>query len=166
MKKLLCLLLLAAMLCALCACGELPAQASSDEGQPAADPAAAEELAALLARVRQEMQLGTAGSSLRAVSLAAGLLDWAEGADITDEQLRQALEPWLGEDSDGASEFADQLAAVDAAAALLTTPGEEAEGLLADAGCETSGYPWSDRAAATLGRVMEAAGLRSGSPET
>lgn len=153
MKKWICPLLAAALL--LCACGAVPAA----EPMPLA---AQEELSALLGELRQNVSIATAGSSLRAVSMAARLLDWAEGADISDEEILAALEPWLEPLEDGIpADFREQLGAVDYMVRLLTEePGPEAEGLLSDAGCADCGYPWSAKAAATAARIMALAGLR------
>ena len=166
MKKLFLLLLTGMLL--LCACGQVPEEApETPEGpaavEPEATPApAGEELYALLGELRETVSIGTAGSSLRAVSMAAKLLDWAEEAERTDEELLSALSPWLGELEDGIpADFLEQLAAVDGMVQLLT--GEDAAqamGLLSDAGCEDCGYPWSEKAVSTVERLMTLAGLR------
>lgn len=166
MKKLFLLLLTGMLL--LCACGQVPEEApETPEGpaavEPEATPApAGEELYALLGELRETVSIGTAGSSLRAVSMAAKLLDWAEEAELTDEELLSALSPWLGELEDGIpADFLEQLAAVDGMVQLLT--GEDAAqamGLLSDAGCEDCGYPWSEKAVSTVERLMTLAGLR------
>ena len=172
MKKCWVFLLLCALL--LCACGAVPqaepspspvvqedAEASAPEDGVPLDPAVQEELSALLQQVREEMHIGTAGASLRAVKLASRLLDWAEGAEIGDEQIRLALEPFLGDLDDGIpADFPEQLAAVGGAARMLTRgTSDEAAGMLADAGCEDCGYPWSDKAMETLERILAAAGV-------
>ena len=120
-----------------------------------------EELSLLLGELRQNVSIATAGSSLRAASMAARLLDWAETADISDEQILAALEPWLGDLDDGVpAEFREQLAAVWSAAAILTGDDPaQAEALLSDAGCENSAYPWNDGAVSTLRRILDLAGL-------
>lgn len=166
MKKLFLLLLTGMLL--LCACGQVPEEApETPEGpaavEPEATPApAGEELYALLGELRETVSIGTAGSSLRAVSMAAKLLDWAEEAELTDEELLSALTPWLGELEDGIpADFLEQLGAVDGMVQLLT--GEDAAqamGLLSDAGCEDCGYPWSEKAVSTVERLMTLAGLR------
>ena len=167
MKKLFLLLLTGMLL--LCACGQVPEAEAPEapEGpaavEPEATPApAGEELYALLGELRETVSIGTAGSSLRAVSMAAKLLDWAEEAELTDEELLSALSPWLGELEDGIpADFLEQLAAVDGMVQLLT--GEDAAqamGLLSDVGCEDCGYPWSEKAVSTVERLMTLAGLR------
>lgn len=151
----------------LAACGTVPAEDAPSAAPPAApavepDPAAQETLSALLGELRENVTIGTAGSSLRAVSMAAKLLDWAEDAKIGDQQILSALEPWLEPLEDGVpAEFREQLASVDNMVRLLTVgPGAEAEGLLSDAGCDDCGYPWSEGAVATVERIMALAGLR------
>ena len=123
--------------------------------------------AALLGELRQNVTIATAGSSLRAVAMAARLLDWAEGAELTDEEILAALAPWLGDLNDGVpADFPEQLGAVDGAVGLLTgTEAEEARGMLDDAGCSDCGYPWSEHAKALTERIMALAGLRNPSAE-
>jgi hypothetical protein len=178
MKRLLSLLLALILAAALCACGgTAPAEpspepaASAEPGQE--DPSgqeeqtaplspAQEELSALLGEVRENVSIGTAGSSLRAAAMAAKLLDWAETARLSDEQLLAVLEPWLGELTDEIpADFREQLAAVSGAAELLTADdAEAARGLLDDAGLlDSCAYPWSEGAAATLQRIFELAGV-------
>lgn len=161
MKKTIVFLILAALL--LCACGTAPAPET-----PAASPAAAapslakEELSALLGELRENVSIATAGSSLRAAAMAARLLDWAEGAELTDEEILAALAPWLGELDDGVpADFLEQLAAVDGAIQSLEEMDEaRARGLLTDAGCEDCGYPWSAHARQLAERIMVLAGVR------
>ena len=153
MKKLFLLLLIGALL--LCACGQVPEEETPEapEGPAAVEPEAmpapaGEALSALLGELRETVSIGTAGSSLRAVSMAAKLLDWAEEAELTDEELLSALSPWLGELEDGIpADFLEQLAAVDGMVQLLT--GEDAAqamGLLSDAGAGDCAYPWNEKA--------------------
>lgn len=173
MRKMILPLLLCAAL--LCACGTVvpPAETiPSAAGEPAGeetpvpeetpDPAAQEQLSALLEELRQNVTIATAGSSLRSVAMAAKLLDWAEQAKISDEQIRSALEPWLaGPEDEIPAEFLEQLGAVDGMFTRLTgDSAHEMEGLLSDAGCENCGYPWSAEATATVERIMALAGLR------
>ncbi len=161
MKKTIVFLILAALL--LCACGTAPAPET-----PAASPAAAapslaqEELSALLGELRETVSIATAGSSLRAAAMAARLLDWAEGAELMDEEILAALAPWLGELDDGVpADFSEQLAAVDGAIQSLEEMDEaRARDFLTDAGCEDCGYPWSAHARQLAERIMVLAGVR------
>ena len=168
MKKTIVLLLLTALL--LCACGTAPAP-ETPAASPAASPApeasaapssGAAELSALLGELRETVSIATAGSSLRSAAMAARLLDWAEGAELTDEEILAALAPWLGELDDGVpADFSEQLAAVDGAIQSLEEMDEaRARGFLADAGCEDCGYPWSAHARQLAERLMVLAGVR------
>ena len=155
-NRIVCLLLLGCVLC-LCACGgQAPAPTSSP------DPAALEELDALFSRIRETVTVATAGSSLRCAAAAAAMLDWAEDAAVTDEQISAALAPWLSPLDDGVSvSFSEQLAAVGQMCRLLMES-PEAEGLLSDAGCGDCGYPWSPEAIALVERILALAGLEQG----
>ncbi len=173
MKRSLVLLILAVLL--LCACGTSPAPqapAASPEASPApetpetvsAPSAGTAELSALLGELRENVSIATAGSSLRAAAMAARLLDWAEGAQLTDAEILAALTPWLGPLDDGVpADYLEQLGAVDGAIRNLEELDEEqARSLLSDAGCEGCGYPWSEHAQALAERIMTLAGLRDG----
>lgn len=167
MKRCCLFLLIAALL--LCACGTVPpaepAEEAGEASASAAPSSSREKLDALLRELRETVTIATAGSTLRAVTIAAKLLDWAETADISDEEILAALEPWLAPQEDGIpAEFREQLALVYSVSLLLT--GEDtiqAEGLLADAGCENCGYPWSEKAIAAVERIMTLAGLQDAS---
>lgn len=60
--------------------------------------------------------------------------------------------------NDAQTVFAEKLASVDEACAQLK--GENAQGLLEDAGCTGSAYPWNEQAYAIAEAIMAAAGLR------
>lgn len=127
-----------------------------------ADPAGAEEaekLAAILESIDQNAAPGTAGSSLRAAGEAAKLLDWAAQTGMSAEDARSATVGWMSpKGNDAQTVFAEKLASVDEACAQLK--GENAQGLLEDAGCTGSAYPWNEQAYVIAEAIMAAAGLR------
>ena len=107
---------------------------------------------------------GTAGSSLRAATAAASLLDWAETAELSDETLAVVIDYMAAKSVEGQAEFNEKLDDVDASVQRLT--GDDcaaAEGLLSDAGMlDSCGYPWSERAVRTVESLMKALGRRAG----
>ena len=169
---LLCLCLL------LAACGRQPAAPAISQASPPVSassqaPASSapapqveiasgpEDLTALLDRFREDVTIGTAGSSLRAVAAAADLLDWAAACSLSPEEIATAYEDWYPhQNPDRPAAFEEQLSAVDYAVQLLLHGGEEAVSLLNDAGYEDCGYPWDEHAASVADALMQAAGLR------
>ena len=154
---------------ALCACS------SGEQAQPTAAPAeqtpqpeqpnvAAEEeqtaaLNALLEGFATGIQAGSVGSSLKAVSQAAKLLDWGMSTGMTDEQISAAVDAYLGEMDDAArSEYLMQIESLDYAYKQLLQPGQEE--LLAEAGCADAAYPWSDSPVPSVESLMAALGMR------
>ena len=134
-------LLLAVLMLLLCGCGRGADKGATDEAQQA--------LWAELDNIRDTVHPGTAGSSLRAVAAAARLLDWAASGSLTAEQAAQAAADWTVAQSDEAREnWPQQVDSVQFMIALLAEGGETAEGLLSDAGCGKTGYPWSGETAA------------------
>lgn len=113
----------------------------------------------ILDEINENTQVGTAGSTLKAVPEAVGLLDWGVGTGLDPEEIRQATVAWLSEKgNDEQTEFREKLELVDQVYQKLL--GDNAEDLLSDAGCEDAAYPWSDAPVESIEAIMEAAGLR------
>ena len=111
-------------------------------------------LTAQLNRLRDGVQPGTAGSSLKAAGIAADLLDWAEDP-IPQENIDATVAEWLAAQSAEARErLPEQRDALRAALKELTTAYEDAAGLLADAGLTGRG-PWSEAAAERAIALLE-----------
>lgn len=90
---------------------------------------------------------------------AAKLLDWAAQTGMSAEDARSATVGWMSpKGNDAQTVFAEKLASVDEACAQLKE--ENAQGLLEDAGCTGSAYPWNEQAYAIAEAIMAAAGLR------
>lgn len=113
----------------------------------------------ILDEMNENVQVGTAGSSLKAVPEAVKLLDWGVGTGLDPEEIRQATVAWLEEKgNDEQTEFREKLELVDQIYQELL--GDNAKDLLADAGCEDAAYPWSDAPVESIEAIMEAVGLR------
>ena len=111
-------------------------------------------LTARLDQLRDGVQPGTAGSSLKAASVAAELLDWAEDP-IPRENIEATVAAWLEAQSAEARErLPEQIDALRYSVKELTTAYEDAAGLLSDAGLEGRG-PWSEAAAEQVYALLE-----------
>ena len=102
---------------------------------------------------------GTAGTSLRAARCAAWLLDWGAVTTLTDDEIYSAVGSWLDEQDDARMQtFLESFLSVYDRTYDLR--GEYAEGLMSDAGIESSLYPWNDRAFRAVEMVSYGCGLR------
>lgn len=102
---------------------------------------------------------GSAGTSLRAARCAAWLLDWGAVTTLTDDEIYSAVGSWLDEQDDGRMQtFLESFLSVYDRAYDLR--GEYAEGLMSDAGIESSLYPWNERAFRAVEMVSYGCGLR------
>ena len=102
---------------------------------------------------------GSAGCSLRAARCAAWLLDWGAVTSLTDDEIYSAVGSWMDEqDSERLNIFLESILSVYDRCYDLR--GENAEGLMSDAGIESSLYPWNDRAFRAVEMVSYGCGLR------
>ena len=111
----------------------------------------------LLDDINANFEVGSAGSSLKAINFAAKLLDWCAGSGLTAGEARSAAEKWLeGKDDDAKATFGEQMAAICESCKELL--GENADRLLSDAGCENTGYPWEGVSLDVIDGIAAAAG--------
>ena len=102
---------------------------------------------------------GSAGTSLRAARCAAWLLDWGAVTTLTDDEIYSAVGSWLDKQDDERMQiFLESILSVYDRTYDLR--GEYAEGLMSDAGVESSLYPWNDRAFRAVEMVSYGCGLR------
>ena len=126
----------------LCACGKSPAPQV-----PAVSPAPADSaVSGLLDRIRDGVQPGSAGASLKAASVAADLLDWAAGSPQRGA-ADAAVSVWLeAQTPEARAQLPEQIGALRSAVERLAADFEGSAGLLSDAGLEGRG-PWDESAA-------------------
>ena len=177
MKKILCMLLAGTLLFALGACGTRRPDASASAEEKAASPspsetaeavqpaatgtgagtstdAEGERLTAVLDDIG-ELEIGTAGSSLKAAKLAAELLDWCAASKLSAEEIKAEVVTWLTpKGNDEQSAFAEKYSAVKNAVSQIT--GDNGRELLNEAGVTDSHYPWNDAALLAVKSVTEA----------
>ena len=103
------------------------------------------------------MEVGTAGSSLKAVPFGAELLDWSIDTTMNANETKQVVAEWLSEqDSDKLAEINEQLMlAGNTAVALIGESGKE---LMESAGIESENYPWSDAKTDIISEALNAVG--------
>lgn len=102
---------------------------------------------------------GSAGCSLRAASCAARLLDWGAETALTDDDIYSAVGCWLDEQNDERlATFLESILSV--YDRCYDLKGEHAQEIMADAGVESSLYPWNDRAFRAVEMVSYGCGLR------
>lgn len=173
MKKLLSLVLALALAAALSACASstvdnatqasptpVPSVNLADREQEAYGALPGEILLEeLMADFAVKIQAGSAGSSLKAVSQAARLMDWGMDTPMTEEEIFAAVDFYLSSLDDAAlADYMMQLQLLDATYQQLLLPGQEA--LLETAGCANSRYPWTDMPIRCVESFFTAAGLR------
>lgn len=123
----------------------------------AVDEAEKAYLISILDDIRDNMEVGTAGSSLKAVPFGAELLDWSLDPTMDAKAVKDVVAEWLGEqDSDKLAEINEQLMlAVNTAQALTGESGKE---LMESAGFESENYPWSDAKTDIISEALNAVG--------
>lgn len=170
MKKTFALLLAAALMLSLAACGpeKTPSGSESDPQESVSTPAEGETqpdeqtVPAELLDTVLTVEVGTAGSSLKAAAAAAALLDWREDTALTDADFTAALTERLDamDEETRAAASESLLAAVSAAETIVSGEGAA---LLEDAGNpQTHEQYTAEKQTAFLTAVREAAGLVEG----
>ena len=122
----------------------------------------ADVLSAILVDIKGNVEVGSAGSSLKAVPYAAALLNWASSSTLSQEEIDVIVSEMLNTvsgDESAAAEYAAQLGLVNADCQVLLS--DDAEELLNEAGCADVNTDWSEQTAGVLGLVMAAAGVEN-----
>ena len=135
---------------------------SSSSAQNDGKQQQADVLSALLVDIKGNVEVGSAGSSLKAVPYAAALLNWASSSTLSQEEIDVIVSEMLNTvsgDESAAAEYAAQLGLVNADCQVLLS--DDAEELLNEAGCADVNTDWSEQTAGGLGLVMAAAGVEN-----
>lgn len=141
------LCLLAALCLCLTACGRTQAP---PETPTLVSPA----LSAQLNLLRDRVQPGTAGASLKAAIVAADLLDWADDP-APQENIDATVQSWLAAQSEEALErLPEQIDQLSGTVERLLTDYEGCAGLLEDAGLEGRG-PWDAAAGEQVHTLLD-----------
>ena len=112
------------------------------------------ELDNVLDEINTEINLGTAGSGMNSIKVAAHLLNWGVGTSMTTDEIKKETISWLSDmgNSDQV-EFSNKLALVYEAYNKLL--GSDAKQLLESAGCTEAAYPWSDSPVETIEAIID-----------
>lgn len=112
------------------------------------------ELTNILDEINTDIQQGTAGTYMNSVRVASHLFNWGVGTSMGTEEIKSQVLAWLSEKgNDEQVAFSQKLSSVyDAYQELL---GSNAEELLASAGGDMSGYPWSDSPVETIETIID-----------
>lgn len=113
----------------------------------------------VLADIAKNVQVGAAGSSLKAVPYAVKLLDWGAASTMTQSEIKPAVAAWLsGKGNDEQVSFSQQMDLIDTTCQTLM--GSGARDLLDSAGCQNVKGGWPVQASDRIEAVLEAVGLR------
>ena len=118
-------------------------------------------LSSILVDIKGNVEVGSAGSSLKAVPYAVSLLDWASSSTLSQEEITAIVNGMFSSipaDDSAADEYNEQLGLVNADCQVLLS--DDAQELLSEAGCtDVDTAAWSEQTAGVLGLVMAAAGV-------
>lgn len=132
--------------------------ASSAIGPDANVKDVAPDLSVILTEISTDVEIGTAGSSLKATIVAADVLDFTMATDISEEYLKSQTQKYMegltGEDQ---VNFPDQMVML--GEAIHTLKDGDSESMLEDAGVTESSYPWNDEAFAKADAILQGAGI-------
>ena len=121
----------------------------------------ADVLSSILVDIKGNVEVGRAGSSLKAVPYAVSLLDWASSSTLSQEEITAIVNDMFSTipaDDSAADEYNEQLGLVNADCQVLLS--DDAQELLSEAGCtDVDTAAWSEQTAGVLGLVMAAAGV-------
>ena len=118
----------------------------------------ADVLSAILVDIKGNVEVGSAGSSLKAVPYAVSLLDWASSSTLSQEEITAIVNDMFSTIPADDSAADEQLGLVNADCQVLLS--DDAQELLSEAGCtDVDTAAWSEQTAGVLGLVMAAAGV-------
>ena len=132
--------------------------ASSAVGPDANVTDVAPDLSVILTEIQTDVEVGTAGSSLKATIVAADVLDFTMSTDISEEYLETQTAQYMeGLSEEDRLNFPDQIVML--GETIHTLKDGDAQGLLDDAGVTESSYPWNDEAYAKADAILRGAGI-------
>lgn len=164
MKKIISVLLICAAAVSLCV---IAAAALADGQKLSATPLKDESrhLTALMEGFAENLQPGTAGSSLKAAKEAVRLMDWGMVTKMTEAEIKETVEAFFdGKDSEFIEDYTMKLEQLDETCQLLLTDGQE--DFLTSAGCTDTAYPWGGKPIAAVETFFGLVGLRAASDES
>lgn len=132
--------------------------ASSAVGPDANVTDVAPDLSVILTEIQTDVEVGTAGSSLKATIVAADVLDFTMSTDISEEHLEEQTAQYMeGLSEEDRTNFPDQMVML--GETIHTLKDGDAQSLLNDAGVTESAYPWNDEAYTKADAILRGAGI-------
>jgi hypothetical protein len=118
----------------------------------------APDLSVILTEIQTDVEIGTAGSSLKATIVAADVLDFTMSTDISEEHLEEQTAQYMeGLSEEDRTNFPDQMVML--GETIHTLKDGDAQSLLDDAGVTESAYPWNDEAYTKADAILRGAGI-------
>ena len=118
----------------------------------------APDLSVILTEIQTDVEIGTAGSTLKATIVAADVLDFTMATDISTEYLETQTAQYMnGLSEEDRAEFPDQMVIL--GETIHTLKDGDAQSLLDDAGVTESSYPWNEEAYAKADAILRGAGI-------
>ena len=112
------------------------------------------ELKNVLDEINTDIQPETTGNYMTSIRVASHLLNWGVGTSMGTEEIKREVVEWMSEKgNDEQVNFSRKLSSVYEAYQQLL--GSDAEELLISAGCDDTGYPWSDSPVETIEAIIE-----------
>ncbi len=112
------------------------------------------ELTNILDEINTDIQPETTGTYMNSVRVASHLLNWGVGTNMGTKEIKSQVLTWLSKKgNDEQVAFSRKLSNVYNAYQELL--GSDAEELLASAGGDMSGYPWSDSPVETIEAIID-----------
>ena len=143
-------------------CGDSQSQGEENKEEPAETSdvidSEKEELVEIYNNIEENVEIGTAGSFLKAVPYSADLLKWIEKTKLTALEVKDITVEWLSEQGKDIQEkFNNNLSLVDNVCMYLL--GDDAKDLMESAGLSPEQFSLSDSASDIFNTIMEAAGI-------
>ncbi len=124
------------------------------EGEQTQEEKELANLGTRLERVHKTMHYGTTGAALRAVQLAASLLDWSCRATVSKETVESYVDAWFtGYSLYEQTVIRRQFTEVDAAWDILM--GKSAKAYMLEAGVFGTLYPWNEPAIYRMDKIID-----------
>ncbi len=118
----------------------------------------APDLSVILTEIQTDVEIGTAGSTLKATIVAADVLDFTMATDISEDYLQtQTAQYMAGLSEEDRAGFPDQMVML--GETIHTLKDGDARSLLDDAGVTESSYPWNEEAYAKADAILRGAGI-------
>lgn len=122
------------------------------------------ELKNVLDEINTDIQPETTGNYMTSIRVASHLLNWGVGTSMGTEEIKREVVEWMSEKgNDEQVNFSRKLSSVYEAYQQLL--GSDAEELLVSAGCDDTGYPWSDSPVETIETIIDVVQLPEDSAE-